>query len=1027
MNLDFASFFVRRWQFTLVLFTLLALLGVNALVSIPRSEDPQFPMPVVLVRAVLPGASPIDVEQLIAKPIEDAIAGLDDVKSVRSSSRDGVTVVRVEFSWRTNPDRKYDEVVREVNALRPALPQGLTQLEVRRARTTEVAIVQLALVSGDLPARRLEKLARRLRDDLNRVPGVREARYWGLPDSELRVELDLGRLAQLQLPPSVAVDALRTAGAEIPVGAAHAGDRRFNIRPKGPFRDEASVGAVVVANRDGQVVRVRDVATVGWRDDEPNHLARFNGERAVFVTATQKDGADVLRITKDVEATVLRFRETLPPGVRLETAFEQAASVRTRLHHLNRDFMIALGLVMLTLSPLGVRAGLVVAVSLPLSLLIGLAGLQAFGFSLNQLSIAGFILALGLVVDDSIVVTENISRRMRQGEDRLTASINGVRQIALAVAGCTATLMLAFVPLLALPGAAGAYIKSLPVTVLCTVGASFVVALTIIPFLASRLLRPEADMEGNRLLRAVNRVIHLGYRPILARALERPRTTVALLGVVCLATIPVVGAVGTSLFPPAETPHFLVQIELEEGAALSGTEKALNAVEAELRRTPGISGFAGNLGRGNPQVYYNVNQHEPDAGYAEVLVTLPEWRRGESDQLIAHLRSVLKPPPGARIRVLTFENGSYVEAPVVVRITGEDLRVLKALAMQAERVMRGTHGLRDVSNPLRLDRTDIVLGVDEARAAALGVPTGAAERVARLALTGEDPARFRDPDGQDYPVRVRMPMSTRNNVGDLERVFVSRADGAAVALGSIATPGFVTSAARIDRYDRQRMATVTARVEGDQLVSAATAQLAKSLEKALVLPPGYALAFGGQVEAQSESLAGLGAALLIAILGILAVLVLEFGRFRTALVVAAIIPLGLFGAVTALWIGGYSLSFTATIGVVALIGIEIKNSILLVDFTEQLRADGVPIRRAIEQAGETRFLPVLLTSITAIGGLLPLALSGSGLYAPLAVAIIGGLISSTLLSRLATPTLYLLLQDRDPSPADAAPEGQSAT
>jgi multidrug efflux pump subunit AcrB len=1013
MNLDIAGFAVRRWQFTLVAFALLAALGINAFLSTPRSEDPHFPLPIVFVQAVLPGAEPAEVEQLIVDPIEEAIDGLDSVKEISSNSQDGVGVVSVEFSYDVDPERKYDEVVREVNALRPTLPDGIVRLEVNRARTTEVAIVQVALVSDTLPMRRLEKAAERLREDLARTPGVRQARYWGAPASEVRVSLDLARLAVLQLPATAVTDALGARGAEAPVGALQAGDRRFNVKTGGAFETLESVADTPVRSLEGRVVRVRDVAEVAWAQDEPGQLARFNGKRAVFVTVTQKDGEDVGRITAQIRRALDEHEKTLPASVKLERVFFQAENVDHRLNKLFRDFAIALGLVLITLLPLGLRAGVVVMMSIPLSLLIGLALLQAFGFTLNQLSIAGFVLALGLLVDDSIVVVENIARRMREGEDRITAAINGTRQIGLAVVGCTAALMLAFLPLMALPEGAGAYIRSLPVTVLVTVGASLLVALTIIPFLASRILSRHEAPEGNALLRAVNKGIQKFYAPILHAGLERPFLTTGLILALCLTAIPMARAIGTSLFPPAETPQFLVRIKLPDGTALARTDQALRHVETVLAREPEVAWRAGNLGRGNPQIFYNQWQEEISASYAEVFVGLKAWRPGKSEQVIARLREDFSHYPGARITLVLFENGPPVAAPIEVRLTGERLEVLKAGADRIEQILKATPGARDISNPLRVERTDLDLGLDEAKAATLGVAPGAARRIVRLALSGEEAARFRDSDGDDYSVKVRLPMEStgvgdRNELDALGSVYVPTANGGATPLSTLSAPTPVTGPARIDRFERERTVTISAFLEPGALASKVSVEVERRLAD-LALPPGYKLSYGGQAEAQSESFAGLGAAITIAIFGILAVLVLEFGRFKSALVVAGIIPLGLFGAVGALAITGNSLSFTAVIGIIALIGIEIKNSILLVDFTEQLRREGVPLREAIERAGEVRFLPVLLTSVTAIGGLIPLALERSGLYSPLAIAIIGGLISSTLLSRIATPVLYWLV------------------
>ena len=1009
MNFDPAGFAVRRWQFTLIAFALLAMLGLNAFFSIPRSEDPHFPIPIVIVRAVLPGAEPTEMEQLVADPLEDVLDGLDDVDEIRSTSQDGAAVVQVSFDWSVDTDRKYDEVVREVNAIRGRLPDGLALLEVQRARTTEVSVVQVALVSEDLPMRRLEKIADRLRERLARVPGVRQSEYWGAPPSEVQVALDLPRLSALQLPATAVADAIAAAGAEAPIGAVHAGDRRFNVKSGGAFRDLEAIRQVPVRSIDGRVVRVADVAQVSWAQAEATHLTRFNGQRALFVTVQQKDGADVAKITTSVNAALDEFQATLPPGVKLERAFQQADNVKHRLNRLFRDFGLALTLVLITLLPLGFRAGVVVMMSIPLSLLMGLAVMQGLGFTLNQLAIAGFVLSLGLLVDDSIVVTENIARRLREGEERTAAAVNGARQISLAVLGCTATLMLAFLPLMFLPEGSGAYIRSLPVAVLTTVAASLLVSLTIIPFLASRMLSRHEDPEGNLILRTINGGIHRFYSPILHHALARPWLALGLILAICATTVPMLGAIGSSLFPPAETPQFLVRIETQQGTALAKTEEALRFVERRMAQEDDIVWRAANLGRGNPQIFYNVSQAEPQSNYAEVYASLKAWEPGRSEALLDELRADFDRYPGARIRLIVFENGPPIEAPIAVRLQGANLEVLKALAAQAEAVLKATPGARDVVNPMRLDRTDLDLGLDEARAAALGVPAGAARRVTRLALSGEPVARYRDPDGDDYAVNVRLPMAERNELAAIGQIYLPTTTGTAVPLNAVSTPELTSSPSRIDRIDRQRTVTVTAYVSTGFLTSAVTADALERLEAELNLPPGYTLALGGQAEAQSESFAGLGAAVMVAIFGILAVLVLEFGKFKTALVVAGIIPLGLFGAVTALWLTGNSLSFTATIGMIALIGIEIKNSILLVDFTEQLRRGGMALRPAIEKAGEVRFLPVLLTSVTAIAGLTPLALEQSGLYSPLAIAIMGGLVSSTVLSRVATPVMYWLL------------------
>jgi multidrug efflux pump subunit AcrB len=1015
-----AQFTVQRWQFTLLAFALLSLLGLSAFFSIPRSEDPHFPIPIVITNVILPGADAQDVEELLIKPIEDVVDGLDDVKEIRSFAADGVASIVTEFEWSTNPERKYDEVVREINAIRASLPSGVARLDIRRARTTETNILQVALVSDTVPWRTLEKIADDLREELDRAAGVRKAEYWGAPRSEARVAINAGQLAELKIAPTQVADALRSAGADTPVGSVHAGERRFNVKTAGAFDSLEAIGNVSIVSAAGRVVRVRDVADVNWETSEATHLTYFNGARAMFVTVKQRDNVDVERVREGLVTRLDAFEKRLPAGVKLERAFDQSVNVKHRLGSLYRDFGIALGLVLITLLPLGIRAGFVVMLSIPMSLLIGVFALQTAGFTLNQLSIAGFVLSLGLLVDDSIVVTENIARRIREGENRVEAAINGTAQIGIAVIGCTATLMLAFVPLLFLPEGSGQFIKSLPVTVLLTVAASLFVSMTVIPFLASRMLKDHEAPEGNALLQRVNGAIHAFYTPILHKALAKPWAALGLIMALSFTAFPIIGAIGQSLFPPAGIPQFLIRVETPEGTSLEKTKQAMAFAERKLeaRKASGeVDWYMSNLGRGNPQIFYNIFQRETAANYAEIAVQKDGWRGQSALDWISRLREDLKGYPGARFTVVVFENGPPVEAPIAVRIFGEDLVTLKALSQKTMAIMEATTGVRDVVNPLRLDRTDLDLGVDTAEAAALGVPVGIERRIARLSLAGESAATLRDDQGDDYPVMVRLPMATRNNLEDLNRIFVPTNSGGMTPLSSFATPTLISTAASISRVNRERVVTLTAQTSDGFLTASVTQDLLSRIEADIKPPPGFRIELGGQAAAQSESFSGLGAAFMVAFFGILAVLVLEFGKFKTAIVVAGIIPLGIFGAVGALAITGNSMSFTATIGIIALIGIEIKNSILLVDFTEQLRREGVELMEAIEKAGEIRFLPVLLTSVTAIGGLLPLALEQSGLYSPLAIAIIGGLITSTFLSRVATPVMYYLTErERPPGP-----------
>jgi multidrug efflux pump subunit AcrB len=1005
------EFAVRRWQFTLLLFGLLLGVGYTTLKNIPRAEDPEFHAPIPIVVAVYPGADPADIERLIVDPIEDAINELDHIKRMDSRSLDGVGVIQIEFQWDQDADEKYDEVVREVNRIRAQLPADLASLEVRKAGSGLVNIMQAALVSTDASYQELDAAGRALRDQLETVPGVRRSEVFALPAPEVRIAVDLERMGRAGISLGQVEAAVRGENASIPGGAVDLGLRRFNLRTSGSYDSLDEIASTIVGGGGGRVVRLRDVAEVSWDTAEQAYVGRYNGERAIFVAANAKDRVDVFDVRKGIESILDAYEQTLPPGIRLERGFDQTRNVAHRLNRLGIDFAIAIGLVLLTLLPLGLRAAGVVMISIPLSLSIGLAALYFTGFSLNQLSIAGFVLALGLLVDDSIVVVENIERYLRAGYTRVEAAIAATDQIALAVIGCTATLLFAFLPLLFLPEGAGIFIRSLPAAVLYTVAASLFVALTVIPFLASRMLKAHDGGEphqGNKALQGLMRVIHGIYGPALRLALGRPRHTLVAALVFVLLSFGLVRVLGFSLFPNADIPQFRIAVEAPTGASLAETDRAVRYIEAELAGREEIRHVFANVGRGNPRVYYNIFPEEKAANVAEVFVELQRYDPRRTPAMLEELRQKFADYPAARIIVESYRNGPPIEAPIEIAIVGPDLAELQRLATQAEQIMVTTSGTRNVDNPARRLRTDLDLRIDTDKAALLGVAPVEIDRTVRAAVAGLDVGRYRETDGEEYDITLRLPMQGRQTLSALDFIEVASASGQPVPLRQLADPAFSAAPSAINRHDRLREYVLTAHPGAGANVAEVTQTVLRRLE-ALELPPGYSIRAGGELEAQQESFGGIGTAVLVAVFGILAVLVLEFGSFRSMLIVAGVIPLGISGGLIALFVTGYDLSFTATIGFVALIGIEIKNSILLVDFTNQLREQGLPLDDAITQAGEIRFLPILLTSATAIGGLLPLAIQGSGLYSPLAIVIIGGLVSSTLLGRLVTPVMYKLL------------------
>jgi multidrug efflux pump subunit AcrB len=1002
------EFPIRRYQFTLVAFLCLVALGWFAFDKVPREEDPYFKIPGFTIAAIFPGADPKDLERLISKPLEDRFAALDDVLKMETSIRDGVSFTAIEFQAFTDADKKYDEITRELNALRPEFPPE-TQIIVRKFSPGLVNTVQIALVSEDAPYRELEDHARELKDRLKTVDGVRTAESWAYPERELRIALDLKRMAELDLSPTQLVAAVQSENANIPAGFIELGARSFSLKTSGSYTTLDQVSDTVIASSEGRIVRVRDVADVSWNTGTYSYTGRYKGRRAVFVTANQKDGYNILDVRERLMAEANQFAEELPKRIALEVGFDQSQNVRSRLSRLYIDFGIATALVLLTLLPLGLRAAGIVMISIPLSLSFGLACLYFMGYSLNQLSIAGFVVALGLLVDDSIVVVENIARHLRMGFSRVEAALAGTKQIFVAILGCTATLIFAFLPLLALPGTAGKFIRVLPMAVVATIIGSLLLALFIIPFIASRVLEERDREHENVFLKRVMGGIHRYYRPALHWCLARPKLTVAVaLGGSLLLSAALVPVIGSSLFPKADTPQFLIQVQAPNGTSLPETDRALRVVEDELAKMPEVRSWFANLGHGNPQIYYNHIPANDSANYAEVFVQLHEYDTDETPARLQALRARLERYPGARIYVKEFANGPPISAPISIRVIGDDLGVIEALSHKVEDLVKATPGTRDVKNPLNVARTNLKLRIDSRKAQQLGVQTAELDRAVRLAVAGLPVGTFKDTSGEQYPIVVRTPITQQAEFGALEQVRVPTLNGATLPLSQLASLEFEKAPTLIQRFNRERAMTIDADARPGYNIGELTAQITRQLD-AMDWPRGYHYDLGGENEASEQAFGGIGIAIIVAIFGIFAILVLEFGNFKSTLIVLTVVPLGVFGGLLMLLLSGNDISFVASIGFVALVGIEIKNSILLVDFTNQLREQGVPLDEAIEQAGEIRFLPILLTSATAIGGLLPLALQNIGLYSPMSWVIIGGLITSTLLARLVTPVMYKLI------------------
>jgi multidrug efflux pump subunit AcrB len=1005
------DFSVKNYQFTLIVFVMLIAIGVNSLFNMPRGEDPDFQAPQFAAVVIYPGTSPKDLEDLVVDPIEKKMNELDDIKKIASRIEDGLAVVRIDFKYETDPERKYQDVVRELDALRGQLPQDILDIEVQKFSPSDVNIIQVALLSETAPYSELEEWSKQLKERLEKIKTLKNVDNWAFPQQQVRVSLKPERMAQYKIPINRVLGAIQSENVNIPGGSIEMGSKKFNIKTSGNYQSLEEIKNTIVSSAGGKQVYIKDVAHVELNYEEQTYLARLNGKRGVFITASRKMGTNIFAVEEEMKPVLAQFQQDLPKYIKYEQSFDNAGSVRRRLGGFTRDFSIAIFLVLLTLLPLGFRAAVVVMVSIPLSLAIGLFLLDMVGITINQLSIVGLIVALGLLVDDSIVVVENIERHLRMGYSRREAAMAATKQIGLAVIGCTVTLIFAFLPLMFLPEGAGDFIRSLPAAVVTTVLASLFVSLTIVPFLSSHILSNHGNPEGNIFLRGLKKFVSGSYRRLLHYAVARPVTTLLVALGIFVGSLALVPVVGFSVFPASEKPMFLVNIETPLGTSLEATDRVARDVEKKIATIPDLKNFATNVGRGNPRIYYNVIPQSDISNYAQVFVQLNETPPDEKQKLIDQLRTTFRNYPNAKIEVKDFEQGPPLEAPIAIRLFSENLDTLRALSFRVEELIKKTEGTMYVNNELTTLKTDLRVKVNKEKAGMLGVPVNEIDRTVRMAVAGLNIGTFRKENGDEFNINVTLPREDRQTFDAFGKVYVSSYNGSSIPLSQLADVRFQTSPTTIKHYDKDRYAVTTAFVKSGYNTGKVTGELLKKLDT-MQFPTGSHYVAAGEVEASKESFGGLGTIVLITIFGILGTLILEFKTFRSTLIVLSVIPLGIIGAVLMLIATGNTFSFVAVIGLIALIGIEVKNSILLVDYTDQLRRQGMPLDEAIQEAGETRFIPIILTTLTAIGGLMPLVMENNPLYSPLALVIIGGLISSTILTRIVTPVLYKLLAPR---------------
>ncbi len=1000
---------IRRPVLTTMVISAIIVFGAVSFRRIGIDLFPRVEFPVITIVTELRGADPATIETTVTDPIEEAVSTISMIKHLRSTSAEGFSQVVIEFELEKDVDVAYQEVQAKLGTIRSELPTDIEDPVVEKF-DVDSAPIMTVVVSGDLPVGRLTRLADKLvKERLQRVRNVGQVKLVGGRDREIWLWLDRDRMEGHQLAVQDVIAALQSEHVEYPGGRVETGLLEYVVKTKAEYESAEEIARMTVAYRNGAAVRVADLGRVEDGIQEERSLAQLNERQAVALQIRRQSGTNTVEVADAVMAEVERLRAELgPAGIRLEIAQDLSKFIRESVHEVQFHIVFGGGLavVIVFLFLRNVRSTLISSLVIPTCIIGTFALMNALGFTQNMMTLLALSLAIGLLIDDSIVVQENTMRHVEEGKPPREAASFATNEIALAVLATTMSVVAVFVPVAFMEGIVGRFFYQFGLTVTFAVLISLLVAFTLDPMLSSRILRPPRQgrlwQASERLLSRIDRA----YEGLLAGALRRRGLVVAS----ALAVFAGTGLLGRHLrsefIPLEDQSEFNVRVKAPLGSSVRATAAVFEQVRQKLAGQPWLEYTfttiaADELQRANEGVMY-------------VRLT-PRANRAVGQQAVmAWTREQVADITGAKISIEAVprvSGGGMRETDIQLELRGRDLAVLDAAASRVLERMRSTPGYVDLDTTYDQSKPEVNVYVKRDRAADLGVSPRAVATTIRAMIGGVRVSKFKA-EGDRFDVSVRLQEPYRRRPQDLEQLSVRSLSGALVNLRNVAAVRTEAGPVQINRYNRARQITVLANLDRDHKVLGEAMTELREVMAALGLPAGYSYDFAGRADVMRESFANLFFALFLAVIMIYMVLAAQFESFIHPFTIMLSVPLSITGALAALILTGMTLSIFTMIGIIMLMGLVTKNGILLVDYTNTLqRRDGLARNAALLKAGPTRLRPILMTTLAMIFGMAPIALFGSESRAPMAVTVIGGLTTSTLLTLVVVPVVYTLLDD----------------
>jgi hydrophobic/amphiphilic exporter-1 (mainly G- bacteria), HAE1 family len=1004
---------IKRPVFATMTILSFVVLGLVSMGRLGIDLFPEVNFPFINVGVVFPGAAPEEVESLVTERIEDAVAGINGVKRVISTSTEGFSRVGIELRLEVDAQAAAAEVREKVAAIRGLLPPDIEDPTIQRFDVAALPVMVFAVGSTQPSDRVRRQVEDELKPLLEQIDGVAAVEINGGQVREIQVNLDPRRLEALGMPITEVAGKLAAENLDLPGGNVERDGRSVTLRTKGEFRNATEIADIILRSDGGSTVRVKDVGTVIDGFEERKTTTRLNGADAVSFSVRKQSGANTVEITDRVAATIARIeRDRTLPDLQIRTVHNDADFIKENVRDVRSHILFGglMAVLVIFLFMRDWRSTLITALALPTSVIATFFFMYVVGFTFNMMSLMALSLVIGILIDDAVVVRENIFRHMEMGKDPMLAARDGTREIGLAVMATTFTILAVFLPVGFMTGIVGQFFKQFALTIAFAVAMSLLVAFTLDPMLSSRFVRfiPPEERRATRVGRFLEKWgefydgIDRRYHCLLGWAVEHPWSVVAIAALVFLSSLSTLRILGTEFVPVEDRGQMEVMVELPPGTSFEQSEAIVAGVESTVRSIPEVVQIFSTVGVNNDALRARL----------QVKTTSKQARTRGLLAIKADARERLAKLPMLRATVTDpeFMQGAPSEAPVNIFVRGDDMVALQRLSDEIVQKVRQVPGTADVDSTLESGQPEMVANVNRSLAADLGFEVATVASQLRAMVEGVVPTKLRDGD-EEYDIRVRLAPEFRNDFAVIARTPLYSPRGAVVRTGDIVRMEPAVGPTNIEREQRRRQAKIAIELT-DRPLGDVTTDLT-AVMAGVQMPPNFEWGFAGDVEMMQESAAAMGLALMLAVAFIYIVLASQFESFTEPLLIMLSLPLAIVGALLGMLVTGNNIGMPAMIGVVMLMGLVTKNAILLVDLTNHYhREEGLSVKDAILKAGPIRLRPILMTTIAMIFGMWPSAAAtgdGAEFRAPISIATIGGLITSTALTLLVVPVAYLLL------------------